>query len=134
MEIDSGVPRLPSLHSHHAALTSASLPAFEDLKFSRAHSLLGFIGGNEIIQKPPKGSVLYTHSFPEPNKPFIHSRPVNGLLFMIDFEYMIDFESMSELFICNPITREYVTIEMGRDCYSYDYAFGFGENMMVKRL
>ncbi|XP_042056536.1 F-box protein At5g49610-like [Salvia splendens] len=107
------------LHSHHAALTSARLPAFEDLKFSRAHSLLGFIGGNEIIQKPPKGSVLYTHTFPEPYKPFIHSS-VNGLLFMIDFE------SMSKLFICNPITREYVTIKMGCDCYSYRYAFGFG--------
>ncbi|XP_047946913.1 F-box protein CPR1-like [Salvia hispanica] len=112
-------PYFVSLHSHHAALTSARLPAFEDLKFSRAHSLLGFIGGNEIIQKPPKGSVLYTHTFPEPNKPFIHSS-VNGLLFMIDLE------SMSQLFICNPITREYVTIEMGRDCYSYGYAFGFG--------
>ncbi|KAL1548090.1 F-box protein-like protein [Salvia divinorum] len=112
-------PDFASLHSHHAALTSARLPVFEDLKFSRAHSLLGFIGGNEIIQKPSKGSVLYPHSFPKPNKPFIHSS-VNGLLFMIDFD------SMFEVFICNPITQEYVAIEMGLDCYSYEYAFGFG--------
>ncbi|XP_042056523.1 F-box/kelch-repeat protein At3g06240-like [Salvia splendens] len=35
-------------------------------------------------------------------------------------------DSLSEVFICNPVTREYVRIDMGRDCDSKDYAFGFG--------
>ncbi|XP_047947021.1 putative F-box protein At2g02030 [Salvia hispanica] len=107
-------PLFALLHSRRqAALSSARAPAIE---FSKAHSLLGFIDDNEVIHKPPKGSVL-SHSFPNPYKPYIHSS-VNGLLFMID--------SKSELFISNPITREYVRIEMGHECCSTDYAFGFG--------
>ncbi|KAL1547633.1 putative F-box protein [Salvia divinorum] len=108
-------PLFASVHSRQAALSYAHLHAIE---FSRAHSLLGFIDDNEVIHKPPKGSVL-SHTFPNPYKPYIHSS-VNGLLFMIDFD------STSELFICNPITREYVRIEMGHECHSNEYAFGFG--------
>ncbi|XP_047947037.1 F-box/kelch-repeat protein At3g06240-like [Salvia hispanica] len=121
-------PYFASLHSRQAALSPARLPAFKDLRFSRAYSFLGFIGDNELILKPPKGSVL-SHHFPNPNKPFIHSS-LNGLLFMIDMD------SLFEVFVCNPITREYVRIDMGRKCEmgrdmgrkckSKDYSFGFG--------
>ncbi|KAL1547551.1 putative F-box protein [Salvia divinorum] len=110
-------PLFASLHSRQAPLSSARLPTIE---FSRAHSFLGFIGDNEMVHKPLKGSIL-SHSFPNPYKPFIHSS-VNGLLFMVDFD------STFELFICNPITRVYVRIEMGHECHSNEYAFGFGVN------
>ncbi|XP_047947585.1 putative F-box protein At1g53370 [Salvia hispanica] len=109
-------PEFGPLHASRAALSSGHLPAIEDLTFSNiTYSLLGYIEDNEVIQNPPNGLVL-SHKWPNPNS-FIHSS-VNGLLFMINLI------SASELFICNPITREYVTFIL--ECDLWEYAFGFG--------
>ncbi|XP_047946972.1 F-box protein At5g49610-like [Salvia hispanica] len=109
-------PEFGPLHARHAALSSGRLPTVEDLTFSYStFSLLGFIDDNEVIQNTPNSLVL-SHKWPNPNS-FIHSS-ANGLLFMINLI------SASGLFICNPITREYVTFIL--ECDLREYAFGFG--------
>ncbi|XP_047946979.1 putative F-box protein At4g09190 [Salvia hispanica] len=106
-------PEFGPWHARRAALSSGRLPTVEDLTLPNPNFLLlGFIDDNEVLQKLPNGFVL-SHI---PNS-FTHSA-VNGLLFMINLI------SAPELFICNPITREYVTFTLERDCW--EYAFGFG--------
>lgn len=115
----------PEFAELHLSKSVLGLAVFQGAGRSKPYRILEFVD-----ELGPKNSAHYYNvvlRFNFPHHAHIHSS-VNGLLFMYDQ----DFWRPQNLFICSPITRDYLKLPPARpDSLFYHHTCGFGVSKMT---
>ncbi|KAH6765199.1 hypothetical protein C2S51_016448 [Perilla frutescens var. frutescens] len=110
----------------HLPQSVPGLAVFQGPELSKPYKIYEFVEEEDLRRSAHFCNVVLEFKFP--HFAHIHSS-VNGLLFMYDQ----DTRSPASLFVCNPITRDYVTIPPPTECQLLDHTFGFGVSKMTDK-